>query len=125
MISYLDTNIVIFLHLGNLGRLTRRAMDRLESADLVISAMVMLELEILHEKGTIRYSGTKILSDLNQRIVISCQLPMSVIVNSALQVKWTREPGDRLIVANAIANNEAPLVTSDRRILEQYRNAIW
>lgn len=50
---------------------------------------------------------------------------MSVIVNSALQVKWTREPGDRLIVANAIANNEAPLVTSDRRIQEQYRNAIW
>jgi PIN domain nuclease of toxin-antitoxin system len=52
-------------------------------------------------------------------------LPMAVIINSALQVKWTREPGDRLIVANAIANNEAPLVTSDRRIHEQYPNAIW
>ena len=101
-------------------------MDQLESADLVVSAMVMLELEMLHEKGTIRYSGTRILSDLNQRIVISvCQLPMSVIIHSALQVKWTREPGDRLIVGNAIANNEAPLVTSDRRILDQYRNAIW
>ena len=126
MISYLDTNIVIFLHLGNLVRLTRRAIDQLESADLVISGMVMLELEMLYEKGTIKYSGARILSDLNQRIIISvCQLPMSVIINSALQVKWTREPGDRLIVGNAIANNEAPLVTSDRRILEQYPNAIW
>jgi hypothetical protein len=33
--------------------------------------------------------------------------------------------GDRLIVANAVANNEAPLITSDRRIHEQYSNAIW
>jgi len=126
MISYLDTNVLIFLHLANLARLTKRAMEELESADLVISPMVVLELEMLYEKGTIRYSGAQILSDLNQRIAVSvCQLPMSVIVNSALQVKWTREPGDRLIVANAIANNEAPLVTSDRRIQEQYRNAIW
>ena len=36
-----------------------------------------------------------------------------------------REPGDRVIVANAIANNEAPLITSDRRINEEYPNAIW
>jgi PIN domain nuclease of toxin-antitoxin system len=54
-----------------------------------------------------------------------CQLPMAAIVHSALGVKWTREPGDRIIVANAIANNEAPLITSDRRIAGQYRNAIW
>jgi PIN domain nuclease of toxin-antitoxin system len=46
-------------------------------------------------------------------------------MNSALRVKWTREPGDRIIVANAIANNEAPLVTSDLRINTQYPNAIW
>jgi hypothetical protein len=66
------------------------------------------------------------LSDLNQRIAVSvCQLPMFVIISSALQVKWTREPGDRLIVANAIANDEAPLVTSNRRIRAEYGNAIW
>ena len=88
--------------------------------------MVMLELEMLYEKGTIRYPASQILADLNQQIGVSvCQLPMAVIVNSTLQVKWTREPGDRLIVANAIANNEAPLVTSDRRIQQEYANAIW
>jgi PIN domain nuclease of toxin-antitoxin system len=52
-------------------------------------------------------------------------LPMSVIMNSALQIKWTRDPGDRIIVANAVACNEAPLVTSDRCIHEHYPNAIW
>jgi PIN domain nuclease of toxin-antitoxin system len=88
--------------------------------------MVMLELEMLYEKGTIQYTASQILSDLNQQIGLSvCQLPMAVVMNSALLVKWTREPGDRIIVANAIANNEAPLVTSDRHINERYPNAIW
>jgi PIN domain nuclease of toxin-antitoxin system len=126
LISYLDTNIAIFLHSGNAVRLTRRATEQIEGNDLLVSAMVMLELEMLYERGTIKYTASQILSDLNQQIGVSvCQLPMAAVMNSALGVKWTREPGDRIIVANAIANNEAPLVTSDRLINEQYPNAIW
>jgi PIN domain nuclease of toxin-antitoxin system len=126
VISYLDTNVVVFLHSGNAARLSRRAIEQIESTDLLVSAMVMLELEMLYEKGTINYPASQILSDLNQQIGVSvCQLPMAVVMNSALQIKWTREPGDRVIVANAIANNEVPLVTSDHRIHEQYPNAIW
>jgi PIN domain nuclease of toxin-antitoxin system len=126
MISYLDTDIAIFLHSGNAAQLTQRAQAQIESADLLVSAMVMLELEMLFEKGTIKYSASHILSDLNQQLGLSvCQFPMAVVMSSALQVKWTREPGDRIIVANAIANNEAPLVTSDRRIHDRYPNAIW
>jgi PIN domain nuclease of toxin-antitoxin system len=126
MISYLDTNVAIFLHSGSVARLTQRATEQIESADLLVSGMVMLELEMLYEKGTINYTAAQILSDLNQQIGLSvCQFPMAVVMSSALQLKWTREPGDRIIVANAIANNEAPLITSDRRIKEQYPNAIW
>jgi PIN domain nuclease of toxin-antitoxin system len=126
IISYLDTNIAIFLHAGNSARLTQRATEQIERADLLVSAMVMLELEMLYEKGTIQYDAARILSDLNQQIGLSvCQFPMAAVMSSALTVKWTREPGDRIIVANAIANNEAPLITSDRRINEQYQNAIW
>jgi PIN domain nuclease of toxin-antitoxin system len=125
-ISYLDTNVVIFLHSGNVTRLTQRAMDQIESSDLLVSGMVMLELEMLCEKNALRYSASQILADLNQQIGVSvCQLPMSAIMTSALAIKWTREPGDRIIVANAVANNEAPLITSDRRTHEHYRNAIW
>ncbi len=124
--SYLDTNIVILLHSGNLSRLTRRAADQIEKSRLVVSAMVMLELEMLYEKGALNYQASAILSDLNLQIGLSvCQLPMAVVMASAIRVKWTREPGDRVIVANAIANNEAPLVTSDRRIHEAYPSAIW
>jgi PIN domain nuclease of toxin-antitoxin system len=126
MISCLDTNVVIFLHSGNVARPSQRAIEQIEGNDLLVSAMVMLELEMLHEKGAIKYAASQILSDLNQQIGVAvCQLPMAAIVNSVLQMKWTREPGDRLIVANAIANNEAPLVTSDRRIHERHPNAIW
>jgi PIN domain nuclease of toxin-antitoxin system len=88
--------------------------------------MVMLELEMLYEKGAIRYTADQILSDLSRQIGLSvCQLPMALVTGSALAVKWTREPGDRIIVANAIANNEAPLITSDHRINAEYPNAIW
>jgi PIN domain nuclease of toxin-antitoxin system len=88
--------------------------------------MVMLELEMLYEKGTLNFTASQILSDLNSQIGVGvCRLSMAVIMNAALSIKWTREPGDRIIVANAIANNEAPLVTSDRRISQHYRNAIW
>ncbi len=124
--SYLDTNVVLYLRLGNTSRLTRRAVEQIEGANLLISAVVLLELEMLYEKGTINYPATQVLADLNQQIGLSvCQLPMSAIISQALSVKWTREPGDRLIVANAIAANEAPLVTSDRRIQDNYPNAIW
>ena len=124
--SYLDTNVVVFLHSGAAKRLSRRAAEHLEKHDLVVSPMVMLELEMLYEKGSSRYPATQVLADLNQQIGLSvCQLPMSAIISQALSVKWTREPGDRLIVANAIAANEAPLVTSDRRIQDNYPNAIW
>jgi len=126
IVSYLDTNIAIFLHAGNTSRLTQRATEQIERAELLVSAMVLLELEMLYEKGAIRFTASQILADLSQQIGVSiCQFPMAVIMSSALRVKWTREPGDRIIVANAIANNEAPLITSDRRINEKYANAIW
>ncbi len=124
--SYLDTNIAIFLHSGNAVRLTRRAIEQIDRDELLVSAMVMLELEMLYEKGAIRYAASHILADLSQQIGLSvCQLPMAVVMGSALRVKWTRDPADRIIVANAIANNEAPLVTSNRQIHQEYPNAIW
>jgi PIN domain nuclease of toxin-antitoxin system len=127
LISYLDTNIVIYLHSGNRSRVTHRAQEQIESTDLLESAMVPLQLQMLYEKGAILHAASQILSDLSQQIGLSvCQLPFASVVKAAAeQVKWTREPGDRLIVANAIANNQSPIVTSDRNIQANYDNAIW
>lgn len=126
LISYLDTHVVVWLHAGEAAKLSNQAAQQIEKSNLLISAMVMLELEMLFEKGTVRYSSEQIYSDLHRAIGVNiCQLPMALIARSATALKWTRKPGDRLITANAVANNHAPLVTKDLHIREHYPQAIW
>ncbi len=126
LISYLDTHVVVFLHAGDLSRISVKAQSQIENTELLISPMVLLELEMLYDKGTIKYPAAQILADLTQQIGLSvCQLAFAQVVRSAITIKWTREPGDLLIVAHAMANNYAPLVTKDDRIRAGYRNAIW
>jgi len=126
LISYLDTHVVVFLHAGEVSRIPVQAQNQIENTDLLISPMVLLELEMLYDKGTIKYPSSQILADLTQQIGLSvCQLPFAQVVRSATTIKWTREPGDLLIVANAMANNNAPLITKDERIRSGYGNAIW
>jgi len=51
----------------------------------------MLELEILYERKRIRYSASKIASDLASQIGLTvCQLPMAGVMQGALELKWTR-----------------------------------
>jgi PIN domain nuclease of toxin-antitoxin system len=126
LISYLDTHVVAFLHAGDVSRISVRAQNQIENTDLLISPMVLLELQMLYDKGTIKYPASQILSDLTQQIGLSvCQMSFAQVVRSATTIQWTREPGDLLIAANAIANNYAPLVTKDERIRAGYSNAIW
>lgn len=42
----------------------------------------------------------------------------------ATSLDWTREPFDRIIVAQAIAR-EASLVTRDQTILANFAGAVW
>jgi PIN domain nuclease of toxin-antitoxin system len=126
LISYLDTHVVVFLHAGDVSRISHRAQTQIENTDLLISPMVLLELEMLSDKATIKYPASQILADLTQQIGLSvCQMPFAQVVRSASTIKWTREPGHMLIVANAMANNYAPLITKDDRIRAAYNNAIW
>ena len=53
-----------------------------------------------------------------------CDLPFRTVVDHALAEHWTRDPFDRMIVANAKAVG-ALLVTKDERILEHYSRAVW
>jgi PIN domain nuclease of toxin-antitoxin system len=126
LISYLDTHVVVFLHAGDVGRISVKARNQIENTDLLISPMVVLEMEMLYDKGTIKYPASQILADLTQQMGLAvCQMPFAEVVRSATTIKWTREPGDLLIVANAMANNCAPLITKDERIRDGYGNAMW
>ncbi|MGI9071197.1 MAG: type II toxin-antitoxin system VapC family toxin [Bryobacteraceae bacterium] len=127
MISYLDTNVIYRLTTGGASELiSERARQQMENTDLLVSAMVLLELEMLYEIGKLRVGAKYLAAEFAEKIGLKvCDLPMSIIIASSLSIKWTREPADRLIVANAIANNEAPLISSDRSILAHYANTIW
>lgn len=126
MIAYLDTNAVIRLAQANTHRLGRDVSRLIERADLLISPVVLFELELLFEIKRIKLPSRdihrKVEAELGVRI---CNLPFAEIANAALDEKWTRDPFDRLIVANAKANGFAPLITSDEKIAKHYPRTLW
>jgi len=84
-----------------------------------------LELEFLHEIGRLRTTASKLVSVLGLEAGLRvCDLPFRIVVEHALKESWGRDPFDRLIVANARAN-DAALVTKDPRIHRNYPRAIW
>ena len=126
MNAYLDTNVVFYLIHGDLKRLTQRAQQALERYDLLISPMVMLELDYLYEAKRIVATGEVILAELYQSIDLRlCSLPFDRIVRTAAKEGWTRDTFDRLIVSNAKANGNAPLISSDALIASHYPKTIW
>ena len=126
MNAYLDTNVVFYLIHGDLKRLTQRAQQALERYDLLISPMVMLELDYLYEAKRIVATGEVILAELYQSIDLRlCSLPFDRIVRTAAKEGWTRDTFDRLIVSNAKANDNAPLISSDALIASHYPKTIW
>lgn len=126
MIAYLDTNALVWLSEGSLAGLSPK-MDRLlQQADLLVSPMVLLELEYLYEikrsKRPARDIQRKVEHELGVRL---CDLPFSTIASAALDEKWTRDPFDRLIVANAKANGFAWLISADQEIALHYPRTVW
>jgi PIN domain nuclease of toxin-antitoxin system len=53
------------------------------------------------------------------------QIEATAVANAALEEKWTRDPFDRLIVANAKANGFAWLISADEEIARNYPRTVW
>ena len=88
--------------------------------------MVALELQYLHEIGRIALGSVEIVEKLRRDIDLKvCGLPFADVASRALEETWTRDPFDRIIVAQAKANGVAPLITADEKIRANYINAIW
>ena len=123
---YLDTHVVVWLGAGKLSQISPRAQAELETAELLLSPMALLELEYLYEMKRIRLPGR----DLFQKVAHEtglrlCELPFPSIASAALDEKWTRDPFDRLIVAQAKANGYARLISADEEIRQHYPRAVW
>jgi len=123
---YLDTHVLVWLYQDGAKRLTERGAAAIEAAGrLLISPIVELELAYLHEIARIKRTPADILDTLRRDLDLeTCKLPFASVVGAALPQSWTRDPFDRLIVAQA-AHGEAPLLTADRNIQDHYPFAFW
>ena len=123
---YLDTNVVLWLVQGSLNRISARALTAIEKSDVLLSPMVLLELEYLYEIGRGTLSSqviqSKMRHELGSRV---CDLPFAEVSQAAFGETWTRDPFDRMIVAQAKAKGLAPLITADKEIRMHYPAAIW
>ena len=121
---YIDTHIAVWLYAGQVEKLTEIAKEFLNENEIYISAVVRLELQYLNEIKRITDGANEIVSDLSNRIGLKiCDKSFNSIINYSMDLVWTRDPFDRIIVANAALNND-PLVTKDRKILDHYEKAL-
>jgi PIN domain nuclease of toxin-antitoxin system len=125
MTIYVDTHVLVWLAQGEPDKLGVAARSAIDKYDLLVSPAAVLELELLHEIGRLRPTASKLIASLANDVGLRvCGMSFRTIVEHALKEKWGRDPFDRLIVANAKAA-EAPLITRDQKILDNYSRAVW
>ncbi|MGL5865443.1 MAG: type II toxin-antitoxin system VapC family toxin [Dermatophilaceae bacterium] len=124
-IARLDTHVVVWLFTGDVERLSAGAVDVVSHDELVVSPMVRLELTYLHEIGRLSVGGAEIIGDLMTRLPLTISdQSFDAVVSAAAGVTWTRDPFDRLIVADCLAANSR-LVTKDETIAGHIDLAVW
>ena len=125
---YLDTMVAVWLvEDGERKKLSKTALSVIEQAStLLFSPMAYFELKALFRKKVIRNRPQEVLAVLRDLVGVElCGIPMIEIVTASFQIDWTKDPGDTLIVAQAMVNGNAGLITSDRVIRANYDAAIW
>ena len=122
---YLDTHVVLWLREGLVERFSKTARALIENNDLLVSPVVRLELQYMFEIKRCSVASHVILKDLQAEIGLTvCDLPFDAIAAKATELTWTRDPFDRLIVANASCRG-ARLLTKDAHIRRHSKIAVW
>jgi PIN domain nuclease of toxin-antitoxin system len=93
VIAYLDTDVVIWLAQGDLTRISKAAEKVLENADLLISPMVLIELEYLFKLKRSKLPSRDLqFKTEHETGVRVCDLPFGTVANITIDEKWTRDP---------------------------------
>ena len=123
--TFLDTQVAVWLSAGEVERIPKKARHRLERQPLAISPEALLEMRYLPE----------IVRLLDAPGLVSKELEASLgptlsgeaferIVLAAPRESWTRDPFDGIIVAQAHLES-SPLVARNGSIRKHYRQAVW
>jgi PIN domain nuclease of toxin-antitoxin system len=124
-VIYLDTHVVAFLYEDAGASLPPLSRTLIADNELLLSPMVVLELQYLFEIKRLAVPPETIIGAIQRAARLSiCDLPFEDVTRAALRETWTRDPFDRIIVAQARLR-EITLITKDRMILERYERATW
>lgn len=121
--TFLDTHVVVWLYAGLVEKFSAVIRNLLNETDLLVSPVTRLELQLLFEIERFTEEPDVILGDLADRIGLRVSDPgFNTVIGRALRIDWTRDPFDRIIVAEAGLSDSA-LVTKDRARLANYPHA--
>ena len=124
-LTCLDTHVVVLLAEGRTQTLSKAATRALDQDTLRLSPMVKIELAFLYEIGRIKDSPARYLDDVMHRLAIQwCTSDFESVAEAAQTLSWTRDPFDRVIVAQAHVEG-ARLLSKDETIRKNYRRAVW
>jgi PIN domain nuclease of toxin-antitoxin system len=124
-IAHCDTHTVLWLYAGEIDRLGTRAMEAIETFELMVSPIVRLEMQFLLEIERINEKPERIFKSLAKDFGIRvCGDPFETVVESAEKINWTRDPFDRIIVAQAVVA-QALLITKDNEMRKNYKHCVW
>ena len=126
-IVHLDTHVVARLYAGLDNKIARAARTLLARADqLVVSQFVVLELDDMIDLRRIRnVSVDRLIDQLSSQFpMATSSAPLADVIANARRIGWTKDPMDRLIVANAMADG-ARLITADEKIRAHFKDAVW
>lgn len=102
-----------------------RSEELLERSAVFVSPALRLELTFPREIERLKVSADEILGALASELgVVQSDDPLQAVVAKAMDLRWTRDPFDRILVATAILHR-APFVTRDERILKHFDDAVW
>ncbi len=122
---YLDTHVIIWLASKDFKKFPESVLERINNSKLFISPIVLLEMQYLLEVKNLDGSIHKAVENLKESLLLEvCPEPFEIVIKESLSLTWTRDPFDRIIVAQS-ALTQAPLLTKDRNIHKHYSKAIW
>ena len=123
---HLDTHVVVWLADRGADALSPRARAEIDRAgEIRCSPMARLEAQYLFELGRLTRPAAEVFDALAAAIGLRVSdAPFFAVAREAEQQSWTRDPFDRLIVAQASLESAA-LVTKDAAMHAAYPLAVW
>ncbi|MBU2841843.1 PIN domain-containing protein [Acidithiobacillus thiooxidans] len=92
-IVYLDTHVLVWLYAGMLDKFTAEGQQMMETHELRVSPMALLEIEYLNEKGVVTVTPDTLFAELAQTIGLAvCTIPFAMVSRAAFSLAWTRDP---------------------------------